>query len=379
MIVGQERIAAVLSYLIGFGDADSSVLFTPVGGRVIASVDDDRHGIYATCVFEPRQPLAERFGVNLRLLHAIATVMDEGGELSYTQGSNAIFIAGDCRWCFPYYSLAAWRPQPEVQPDSWIEWDRSFAPLLKIFSQSVAKEDTSGCLDCVMIDTHASYFSTRAIKQPVDDTETQEEQVFRGGHRTMVSSDKRVMTIFREGDIDYPHTANLLIERRHIPQIIATCESGAKVEIRIGLNHYSVQCGRRMATFGIRRGVYPKSWNAIFDASRRRDTEGTALMTRKQLSTAVRQSLGDTMRVERKDESVWFTDGESSEIRHDGIESSGTFGPVTLRKEYLGRLCGVWPADELAIDYRGTNQFVKVSSNAAKGLTTVIMPVGEKG
>ncbi|MEM1225983.1 MAG: hypothetical protein AAGJ40_09800 [Planctomycetota bacterium] len=369
MEITHERFAGVVGYLSTFANRHTPIMFTPVNDtQVIASVNED--GIYAEYAFEPSSALVQRFATRLDVLKQIAAVTD-GGMVQYTHGSQAVFSLesmGGTRstrsdWWIPFVDYTDFAGRPEFEHEGRIDWDGSFARWLQIAKQSTLSADSQGCLDCVLIDT-------RIVNSSEDASGNKKPQC----KRFIVSTDRHVMQVYQDTVEDTGRKGSVLIEGRHVPKVVATCESGSRVEIRVGLNHFSVQCGRRSAVFNRRTGIFPK-WREVYKQVMRDEPAGEVVVDRHYLGAAVRQAgvAGDAIRITTHDDGLTiasaFDDCRSAvdvEVPH-----YGSFGPITIRNSYLKQITSHWPADSLSIESRSSRQPIVVRSPQEKRFTSM--------
>lgn len=333
MRVSSDRFASVINYLSGFGDHDSVIQFAPLGKLVVASIAGPV--AYAEFVFEPSVPLESRWCCRHDTLKRIAAVIGDD-DVVYSEGSRASISCGGARWWLGYGDLMSIAESPEVNAAATIKMEGSAIDCLSMMRAVVAQSDDSGVLDCVLL-------------------ETKESQEGGDGRRVWVACDRVAMAIVEQRGVDCQASEKLLIEGRMIPYWMSTCESGSAIEVRIGVNHYSVQCGRRFATFPVRSGVYPKSWPRIWSiAKSMNDVNSNRFVVAKSaMSEAIRQCLGGSrvlslstdirgMVISSVSESGEFCESEVA-IRDEGESHNKVgFGPVLVKGSYVRRVVDLW-------------------------------------
>lgn len=373
--VNRDRFAQVIKYLSGFSTQETNVLFTPKpDGQVLASVDAGES--YAQYIFDVDEPLQERFSTRLYILRRISEVAGEG-DIVYRLGSQTIWTSDGAKWRVPPVILKSIKPREPWVPVQWIYWDNSLLKWLGIMRQSTMQRVRSGSLDSVLI-------STQANSELVKNQETGETRIKnRTSYRVIVASDMATMVTYEEKDIDCDHTASLLIDRHIIPQFIATCESGSRIEIKIGVSQFSVTCGRRMATFGLRNGIYPK-WQDVVKDARERDSKGSAKIDRLALGGVIRQAGVASSALKVSSHQTLSSQALQLVSAHDDQERSdqtlntsvdGRFGPIILSTNHLKRLANHWPADELSLEYQGKDHAIVVRSEETPHLMGLINPM----
>lgn len=384
MIVSREVFASVVRYLSQFGRAESPVLFTPIvnGDQVLASIDCN--GVYAQYSFAPSQPLKERFACRYSVLHSIADVADDD-DIFYRKASTALFSCGDAEYRVPYVSINTIHERPDFITEQNFRWDgSSFVQLLTLMSESVAEEDRDGCLDCVKFELRSS-----GIGFQMDNAKGELREYQRQGSRIVVASDRKIMTVWHESDVKCDYDASLLIDRRNIPQILATCESQQPVDVRIGVSQFTVQCGRRLAVFGLRSGVYPKGWLAAWKSTKDTPIAGTVSIDRHQLGVAVKQTVAGLTKDDSKAVTLATSYGRMmmsaasdddrgvSDVAVPSAKVNGRFGPVGIHAAYLELISKHWPDREVSLSSqsgKGSNRPVQVASET-KQLTAIVVPM----
>jgi len=372
MKLGTSTFRNVVNYLSGFGGSESPILFSPLNdGLVMASVNgEDSFGQY---LFSPDDRLEYRFAVRIETLKRIASVVT-GETMKYRLGSQALFECDGAQWWVPVCDPSSIETRPEIEPEGHIEWGGDFCQWLGLMKHSTQPSDDSGCLDCVYIDVNCH-------RDEILDSGEAVGKAFRQGRRTMVSTDRRTMSVYQESIDEYDFVGRVLIERRHIPAIINTCESGARVSIRIGLNHFSVECGRRTSVFGRRRGIYPKAWRDAFKSATSSQVVGSIEASRFLLGSAVRQVsvVDDAISMTQVDSGVVMkcARGESKSNVELEAKVRGDFGPVILREEYLSRIASTWPTDDVFIEYRGIGP-ISVRTPRKRNFIAIFQPISER-
>jgi hypothetical protein len=356
--IATDQFESGIQYLSGFADRDSSVLFTPLsaGSLVIASVVGQvGQGEY---LFRPTEPLAERFAVRASTIASIAAVAS-GDDVEYRPGSSSMFVSGSASWWVPYVSIDEVPPRMDVDPESWVSLDGKSIKWLSMMRVTVCDKDQTGVLDCVLLDVKAN-------------------QDGRSGRRTWVSCDRAAMLVVDTKDVDCSHSVKLLIEGRLIPLIMATCESGSAVEIRVGISRYSVQCGKRTATFGLRRGVYPREWVRVHESTSKMSLAGhhAAIVSRESLWQAVRQSGASRGAVEiSTDYRGVVVRSAEEEIESEIVIASEVLpglGPVVIKGSYARRLSELWPSERIEIYSSDSKSPVVLRGGAA---VAVVQPL----
>ena len=397
MILSGSQFQSVMRYLSGFRQSYSAVVFTPVGEMVVASVDNRTPaGELVSCgeyMFTPKKPLKERFIVRMDMMESVAKVLsDSSQDLEYRKESSAAIVSQHAKWHTPYYSLDCIPDRPEVRPHTKFVWDHGFAETLKAVSHSCVSHEDASCLDCVML------FCLGAIeRQKFSKVKEKISAHVKPGKRVMVASDRKTMAIYEDEEYDCfvkkaglqddtrQPSMRLLIDRRHISQVIATCESGSPVEIRVGVGYWAIQCGRRTAIFPLRKGMIDGGWARAYEAAKNRIAKGTVVLSRGDLAAAHRQVAavqGDEpwVRVARGDGSAVLLSGVSDDVRTEvRMEAglSGRISPVLLSEKYVKQIANHFPADTLSIDYLGKGQPLVVYSEERKQLVKMIQPVRE--
>jgi hypothetical protein len=352
MILNSDRFADAIEYLAAFCRPTDSITFTPAGEFVRISATGELGYAEYWCKWE--KPLTDRFAVQLQVIRGLSREVTDS-EIQYTKGSQSLWTAGTRQWWVPFSSVEDIRPQVEAERST--SWDGSFAPMLRLLRSSTREQVVNASsFDCVRIDV-------RPLK------------------RSMVSTDGTCMTVSidrtqPDGTNDF---GSMLIDRNLIPLIEEVCKSGSRVEIAAGITQFSIKCGRRLAIFPLRVGMYPK-WLSILRQQRSPRVLGLATPERYDLYHVARQAaiVCGSLSIHGNKTGLVFDAGESSEFAQVELPATrkGTFGPVKLRASYLKNLASHWPNDTMQLQFRGKDRAVIISSpEEHKRLISLIMPI----
>lgn len=369
MKLSRGQFSSIVKYLGSFASGNDVVQFRPLGSSIIASIDGANG--HAEIISNPMAELDSRFAVGIGVLRSIDLVAGDD-DIAYVEGSSAKLSCGDATWWIPYNDISLVGNRPDVDPHAWIEVGSDFSSWLSVLRDFSQDKDERGSLDCLLLDVRATQNGKSGQRL---------------GRQTLVASNRVSMAVFDRRNVDCEVTTRLLIEKRLTPLFSSTCESGMPSTIRIGLNHYSVQCGRRIATFPIRRGVFPKSWSDVYQQySRSLPEDKTATMNAKALASSVRKACPETGTVKLSGEGYSFvvdsSDSKSDSKVECGLASTGEipfsmFGPVCLGGSQVRKVCRSWPSDNVTLMNDREDKPVIFKTDEYDGLLIMVQPIIE--
>lgn len=353
MRVPLDRWTSVTNYLRKFCRADSPVLYTPVGDAVRASVSTGQ--AYAQYTFEPTEPLKERFCVRVRTLDRIG-LEATGNEIEYHQGSKAKLTSKHSTWWVLPVTITDSMDPPKVELIDQIRWDSTLISSLHLAKGAARESDEKSCLDCVYVEV-------------------------RRNDRRVVATNGTTMIVIRNRTPmeEWEEPARLLVEGSQVERIADTCESGSRIKINIGFGNYSVECGKRLAVFGMRTDAFPKSWSNVYDVAKHGRRYGVLTVDYQKFRQAFRQAelTGSVIQFKPSSgatvASAMSAEGES-EIGIDA-KTVGEFGPVCLSAELVGNIVKGWPFDRIRLEYLGPKSPVVFSSPSSMDTLGMVMPV----
>lgn len=347
-----DRFRDAIDYLAAFVRDYESITFTPHGQLVRISASGQ--AAYAEVWLQSEESLAARFAVQLHVIRRIVHCLDDG-EILYRQGSQSSWEQDSRRWWIPYSSVEDSRPN--VEPERSTYWDGQFGPLLRLMRTCTREtENNASALDCVRMEI----------------TEHR---------RSIVATDGVALSSFSsDANADDTDFGVLMIERQIIPLIEKTCESGMKVEIAAGIKSYSIKCGRRLAIFPLREGMFPR-WREIIKEQQQGKMSGSVSPDKDHLRHVAKQAsivCSSVIMTAESDSLVFDATSEDTGFAEVGIPvvRKGAFGPLRLKADYLRRIAEAWPAMTLQMQFRGPERpLIIQSSEADSKLVSLIMPV----
>lgn len=352
MILRSDRFADAIEYLSAFCQPTDSITFTPAGASVRVSVTGDLGYAEYWCGWE--EPLANRFAVPIQVIRGLSQELGDG-TVQYIRGSQSLWVSGTRQWWVPFSAVEEIRPQVEAERST--SWDGGFAPMLRLLRSSTRESISNGAssLDCVRVEV-------------------------RPHRRSMVSTDGACMTVSIDRTAkDNDDFGTILIERHLIPLIAHICESGMRVEIGVGITNFSIKCGRRLAIFPLRNGMFPK-WLPILREYRAKKVIGTATPSRTDLFHVAKQAaiVCSSLTIQGDGTGLTFDAGSDSGIAEVKLPANrkGEFGPVRLKANYLKNLAANWPHPAMQLQFRGTDHPVMVwTPDEGKRLISLVMPI----
>ena len=359
MVVEPGPFLAAIGYVSGFAPAVSPVVFTPQGRMVRVSVAHDHR--YAEYWMDAVTPLPQRFAIRLQTLPAIATELGED-RLVVTLGSAAKFQAGSRVWRINLLAKSE-DGRPELKIQDSLAWDNSLPACLGFAKQATAPQRTKLAMDCVCLE-------------------------WRSDRRCVFgASDQILMACLQFGDTGRTGVTALLVHRRDVPLVQATCLSGGAVRIHMGVRHFSVNCGKRMAVFPANDGKFPPVAELVREARslgrNRGKAAGFASVTANQLRHCVRQgqivSDSITLRTTRNRLIVSSeADGSQAEAELSD-RCDGNFTPTSLQAAQVRRMALAWPGSRIDIATPGPGLPI-VFREASKGreLVSLVVPRGSQ-
>ncbi len=369
MKLSRGQFSSIVKYLGSFASGNDVVQFRPLGSSIIASIDGANG--HAEIISNPVAELESRFAVGIGVLRSIDSVAGDD-DIAYVEGSSAKLSCGDATWWIPYNDINLVGNRPDVEPHAWIEVGNDFSSWLSVLRDFSQDKDERGSLDCLLLDVRATQNGKSGQRL---------------GRQTLVASNRVSMAVYDRRNVDCEVTTRLLIEKRLTPLISSTCESGMPSTIRVGLNYYSVQCGRRIATFPVRRGVFPKSWIDVYQQhSRSLPEDKTATINVRSLGSSVRKACADSGTVKLSGEGYTFvvdsSDSKSDSKVECGLASTGEipfsmFGPVCISEKQVRSVCRSWPSENVTIMNDDRDKPVIFKTGEHSGLLIMVQPIVE--
>ena len=345
MKIVSQTLRAAIEYLSAFGNESSALVFRPLGGEVILSIDGIAYAEYR-CAIDA--PLSQRFAVPLRIpLRLIATLADDlligfaiGSHLRITVDKN-VFVS-------PLVDIEKLPDAPKVSEGVTFQWaSEKFVPEIKAALSSTAVGHTRTPFECVRIEVLPA-------------------------RETIVASDGRRLSRYEakaNGDNGVRRSddvlCEILIHRSTIPLILATTKSLGRIDIRPGLSHVQIECGRRKAILPLSEGAFPQ-WRDALEMIEAEPKRGSAEVDRSEFIRAIRmvkadaeQSAGAVQMVAHESELELIAQcPESGSYSRAYVRlgrRSSSFGPINIAAKFLLSAANNWPDGQpMLMEFRGS-------------------------
>lgn len=320
------------------------MLFRPLGPEVIISL----HGVaYAEYRCAVDRPLVDRFVVPLRIPARLVATLADDLLIEFLVGSHLRMVVGGNEFLTPLANADKMPAAPKVSEGVTFAWDAGI--LIQELKAAIASTATGGGgspLESVNIEVLPA-------------------------RETIVASDGRRLSVYerkansrngvrRSDDIH----VRALIHRSAVALILSTCKSMGRVDVRSGLSHLMVECGRRKAIIPAQEGAFPQ-WREPLAGLLERPASRISDINRGDFIRAIRQVKGDAdqssgaVSLRGRDGELLFSarseDGESMSRAVIPVgKNSEAFGPISVGAKYLLAVATNWPElMPIAIEYRG--------------------------
>jgi DNA polymerase III sliding clamp (beta) subunit (PCNA family) len=339
-----QTLKSAIEYLSAFGNESSALVFRPLGGEVILSIDGVAYAEYRCAV---DAPLDYRFAVPLRIpLRLIATLADDllvefsiGSHLRITVDRN-VFVS-------PLVDIEKLPDAPKVSEGVTFQWSaEKFVPEIKAALASTAAGHTRTPFECIRIEVLPA-------------------------RETIVASDGRRLSRYEakaNGDNGVRRSddvmCQILIHRSTIPLILATTKSLGRIDIRSGLSHVQIECGRRKAILPLNEGAFPQ-WRDALEMIEAEPKRGSAEVDRNEFVRAIRmvkadaeQSAGAVQMIAHESELELIAQcPESGSYSRAYVRlgrRSTAFGPINVAAKFLLSAASNWPDSQpMMMEFRG--------------------------
>lgn len=344
MKIVSQTLRAAIEYLGAFGNESSALVFRPLGDQVIMSINGTSYAEYRCPV---DWPLEQRFAVPLRIPQRLIATLADDVLVEFTTGSQAKITVDQNVFFSPLIDIEKLPESLKVSEGVTFQWDATkFVPELKAALASTTTGHSGGPFECVRIEV-----------LPARETIVASDGRRLSRYEAKANGDNGVR---RSDDVN----CQILIHRSTIPLVFAATKSLGRIDLRPGLSHVQIECGRRKAIIPLSEGAFPQ-WREALEAIEAEPKRGIAEVERNEFVRAIRmvkadaeQSAGAVMMTARDSELELIAQcPESGSYSRAYVrlgKRSTTFGPINIAGKFLLSAAANWPDDQpMLMEFRG--------------------------
>ena len=344
MKIVSQTLRAAIEYLGAFGSEASALVFRPLGDQVIISLHGTSYAEYRCAV---DWPLEQRFAVPLRIPQRLIATLADDLLVAFAIGSQAKIEVDQNVFFSPLIDIEKLPDPPKVSEGVTFQWDANkFVPELKAALASTASGTAKKPFECVRIEV-----------LPARETIVASDGRRLSRYEAKANGDNGVR---RSDDVN----CQILIHRSTVPLVFAATKSLGRIDIRPGISHVQIECGRRKAIIPLSEGAFPQ-WRDALEMIESEPKRGTAEVDRNEFVRAIKMVKADA---EQSAGAVMMTAHDSeleliAQCQETGSYSrayvrlgkrSASFGPINIAAKFLLSAAANWPDGQpMVMEYRG--------------------------